>query len=75
MSAACPLTGTFVKPGKSTKVKSTTLGEKIDKLMGVSLTFLVVEPAIVSVLRSISCLISWKSNIFLFGKWVNSPYS
>lgn len=46
MSLDWPLTGTFVRPGKSTRVKSTTFGEKILKVIGTSLTFLVVPPAI-----------------------------
>jgi len=48
MSLACPLIGTFVIPGRSTNVKSTTFYECIVKKIGWSDTPLFV-PAILSV--------------------------
>jgi hypothetical protein len=48
--------GTLVIPGRSTIVKSTTFGEYIVKVIGISLIFL-LSPAILLVCPSISSLI------------------
>ncbi len=66
--------GTFASPGRSTKVRSTTYGEYIVKLIGSSEIFLSI-PANLFVCSSISYLIFSKSKNFSPFLCKNSPYS
>lgn len=66
--------GTFVKPGRSTRVKFRTWGEKIFRLIGCRLIPLLF-PAILAVSFSISCLTRAKSSNLRPGRWWNSAHS
>lgn len=61
-------------PGRSTRVKSTTFGEKIVKEIGSSEMFLSL-PHVLAVYSSISLLILLKSKYFSSFLCKNSPYS
>ena len=67
-------TGTFVKPGRSTRVKVRTLGEKILKLIGTG-DMPAFFPVLASVSRTISSRIFVKSKNFSPGRCRNSPHS
>ena len=60
MSRGWSPTGTFVKPGKSTRVSVSTLGEKIRRLIG-SGEMPALRPVLASVSRTISSRILLKS--------------
>lgn len=66
--------GTFVKPGRSTRVKFRTWGEYIFRFIGCLLIPLLL-PATRDVSLSISLLTSLKSVNFRFGMWWNSAHS
>ena len=74
-SVGWPWTGTFVMPGKSTNVRSTTFGEKIVRLIGLSESRFPVDPANLSVWASISVRI--KSKLVNLTPFLcrNSPHS
>ena len=74
MSWGWPFTGTFVIPGKSTRVKSTNLLEYIVRLIG-SVHMFLFKPANLFVWALISFLISSKLKNFSPFLWRNSPYS
>lgn len=63
-----------MRPGKSTKVRVRTFGEKIRRLMGTG-EMPAFLPVLASVSRTISSLILEKSWNFWPGRWRNSPHS
>ena len=67
-------TGTFVKPGRSTRVRVRTFGEKILRLIGNG-DMPAFLPVLASVSRTISSRIFEKSKNFSPGRCRNSPHS
>ena len=67
-------TGTFVRPGKSTRVRVRTLGEYIRRLIGCG-DIPAFLPVFASVSLMISSLILLKSKSFSPGRCKNSPHS
>ena len=67
-------TGTFVKPGRSTRVRVRTLGEYIRRLIGAG-EMPALRPVFESVSLTISSLILLKSKNFCPGMCRNSPHS
>jgi hypothetical protein len=67
-------TGTFVSPGRSTRVRVRTLGEYMRRLMGAG-EMPALRPVLDSVSRTISSLILLKSWNFWPGMCRNSPHS
>lgn len=74
MSLGWSPTGTFVRPGKSTRVSVSTLGENMRRLMGCG-EIPALRPVFASVSRTISARIFPKSKNFSPGRCKNSPHS